>query len=69
MLNGCHHYELSGYCWIVDPTMTHFVDIIVRIDMSEVMDGTRDCESVIMIRDVTRIDADADHFEWLGTVR
>ena len=65
-VDGCHHYELPGSCWIIDPTVTHFVDIIVKIDTPEVVGRTRDRESVVMIRNVTGIDVEADHFELLG---
>jgi hypothetical protein len=63
--DGCHHYELPKSCWIVDPTKTHLVDIVIGLNTTEVAGGTRSCESVVMIRNVTKIDADADHFKLL----
>jgi hypothetical protein len=52
----------------VDPATTHFVDIIVGIDTTNVVGGTRDCESVVMIRNLTKIDVNADHCELLGSL-
>jgi hypothetical protein len=67
-VDGCHHYELPESCWIVDPATTHFVDIIVGIDTTNVVGGTRDRESVVMIRNLTKIDVNADHCELLGSL-
>jgi hypothetical protein len=38
-VDGCWYYELSESCWIVDPMETHFVDIVIQIDMSNVVGG------------------------------
>ncbi len=59
------HNELPKSCWIIDPTKTRFGDIVVDLNTTEVVCGTRKRESVVMIRNVTKIDADADHFKLL----
>jgi len=64
-VDGCRHYELPKSCLIIDPTKTHFVDIFVGLNTTDVVGGTCNRESVVMIRNVTKIDADADHFELL----
>jgi hypothetical protein len=51
---------------IIDPTKTHFVDVIVGLNTTDVVGVTCNRESVVvMIRNVTKIDADADHCELL----
>ena len=53
-VDGCWYYELPESCWIIDPMETHFVDVVVDIDMGEaVVGGTRNRKSVVMIRIVT----------------
>lgn len=44
----------------------HFVDTVIDMDMGEaVVGGTRNGESVIMIQNVTKIDAHNDHLKLL----
>ncbi len=64
-VDGCWYYELSESCWIADPMETHFVDIVIQIDISNVVGGTRNRESIVMIRNVTKVDAHNDHLELL----
>ena len=28
---GCHHFQLPDTCWIIDPTVTHCVDIMADL--------------------------------------
>ena len=53
----CHHYELPESCWIVNLTTYHFVVIV--ISTTEMVGGNRNCESVVMIRDITKANPDA----------
>jgi hypothetical protein len=53
--SGC---QLSG--GIIDANNTHFVDLMVDVDTTTV-GGTRNRQSVVMIRNVTRIDADDEY--------
>lgn len=53
-VDGSHHYNLPESCWIIDPDDTHFIDVHV------VVDGTPNRESVVMIRNVTKIGARDD---------
>ena len=46
-------------CWVIDADETHFVDIHVGVV------GIPDRESVVMVRNVTKIDAHDDHLELL----
>ncbi|KAI2493935.1 hypothetical protein MHU86_20620 [Fragilaria crotonensis] len=46
-------------CWVIDPDETHFVDIHVGVV------GIPDRESVVLVRNVTKIDAHDDHLELL----
>jgi hypothetical protein len=64
-VEGCLQYELPPTCWIIDPKKNHFVDIILEIDASNVVGGTRNGESVVMIRNVMGIDAHDDHLDLL----
>jgi hypothetical protein len=64
-VDGAHHYLIPESCWIIDPTKTHFVDVYVGIDNSKVVGGLQNRESVVMIRNVTKIDAHDDHSELL----
>ena len=50
-----HHYGLPKSCWIIDPFDTHFVDIM---DDTDDVGGTRNRQSVVMVRNVTKIDGD-----------
>jgi hypothetical protein len=52
-VDGCWYYELPESCWIIDPMITHFVDVVIDIDGGKVVGGTRNRESVVMIRNVT----------------
>ena len=63
--DGCCYYELSESCSVVDPIETHFADIVINIDMSNVVGRTRKCESIVMIRNVTKVDAHDDSLESL----
>jgi hypothetical protein len=67
-VDGCWHYELPESCWIINPMETHFVDVIMDIDMGDVVGGTRNRESVVMIRNVTKVDAHDDHLKLLEQV-
>ena len=65
-VDGAHHYVFPESCWIIDPNKNHFVDIHVGIDNSKVVGGLQNRESVVMIRNVTKIDAPHDdHMELL----
>ncbi len=59
------HTMIPESCWIIDPTKTHFVDVYVVIDNSKVVGDLRNRESVVMIRNVTKIDAHDEHSELL----
>jgi hypothetical protein len=48
-------YELPKSCLIINPTKTHFVDIIVGLNTTEMVGGPYSRESVVMIRNVTKI--------------
>jgi hypothetical protein len=63
-VGGYLHYRLPASCWIINPNGTHFVDIMVDIDT--IVGETRNRQSVVMIRNVTRIDAKD---ECLGLLR
>ena len=58
-VDDSHHYNLPESCWIIDPDETHFVDVYVDVD------GIPNRESVVAIRNVTKIDACDDHLELL----
>ena len=47
---------------------THFADIVIQIDMSNVVGGTRDRELIVMIQNVTKVDAHNDHLDLLQQV-
>jgi hypothetical protein len=64
-VNGAHHYSVPESCWIIDPTKTHFVDVYVVIDNSKVVGDLQNRESVVMIRNVMKIDTHDDHSELL----
>jgi hypothetical protein len=64
-VEGCLHYELPPTCWIINTKKNHFVDIILEIDTSNVVGGTRTRESVVMIRNVMGMDAHDDHLDLL----
>ena len=65
-VDGCWYYELPESCWIVNLMETHFVDIIIDIDMGGVVGGTCNRESVVMIRNVlAKVDAHNDHLKLL----
>ena len=65
-VGGCLHYRLPASCWIIDPMETHFVDVMVDIDTK--VGAMRNRQSVVMIRNVTKIDADDDHLGLLGRI-
>jgi hypothetical protein len=44
---------------------SHFVDIVIEIDTSNVVGGTRNRESIGMLRNVTKVDVQDDHLESL----
>ena len=46
---GCHHYRLPEKCWIVDPTLEHFVDIMVDLPR---LGRHKNKQSVVMVRNV-----------------
>lgn len=54
-VRGCHHYALPESCWIINPMDTHFVDIMIDTDA---VGGTRNRQSVVMVRNVTKVDKD-----------
>jgi len=58
-VDGSHHYDIPDSCWVIDPDETHFVDIHVGVV------GIPDRESVVLVRNVTKIDAHDDHLELL----
>ena len=58
-VDGSHHYHLPASCWIIFPEETTTVDVHVEVD------GITDGEAVIMIRNVTKIDAHDDYLELL----
>ncbi|KAI2495151.1 hypothetical protein MHU86_19382 [Fragilaria crotonensis] len=58
-VDGSHHYHIPDSCWVIDPDETHFVDIHVGVV------GIPDRESVVLVRNVTKIDAHDDHLELL----
>jgi hypothetical protein len=64
-VDGAHHYVLPESCLIVDPNATHFVDIYIGIDNSKVVGGIRNRESVVMVRNVTKMNPHGDHMELL----
>jgi hypothetical protein len=64
-VEGCLHYELPPTCWMIDPKTNHFVDIILEINASNVVGGTLNRESVVMIRNVMGIDAHDDRLDLL----
>jgi hypothetical protein len=49
---------------MIDADNTHFLDLIVDVDTT--IGGTRNRQSVVMIRNVTRIDADNEYLGLLG---
>jgi hypothetical protein len=49
-VDGAHHYHLPESCWIVDPNVHHFVDIHITIN------GIPDRESVVMVRNIGKMD-------------
>ncbi|KAI2495676.1 hypothetical protein MHU86_18860 [Fragilaria crotonensis] len=58
-VDGSHHYDIPDSCWVIDADETHFVDVHVGVV------GIPDRESVVMVRNVTKIDAHDDHLELL----
>jgi hypothetical protein len=60
------HYRLPASCWIIDTNNAHFVDLMV--DTNATVGGTRNRQSVVMIWNVTRIDADDEYLGLLGRV-
>ena len=49
-VDGSRHYDLPESCWIVDPNIHHFIDVHVTIN------GIPDRESVVMVRNVGKMD-------------
>ena len=58
-VDGGHHYHLPASCWIIDPDETTTVDVHIGLD------GIPNGEAVVMIRNVTKIDAHDDNLELL----
>ena len=56
-VNASHHYDLPGCCYVIDADETPFVDVHV---------GVEGGESVVMIRNITKMDGHDDHLELLG---
>ena len=46
---GCHHSRLPDKCWIIDPMLEHFVDIMVDLPR---LGRQKNKQSVIMVRNV-----------------
>ena len=46
---GCHHSRLPGKCWIIDPGLEHFVDIMVDLPR---LGRHKNKQSVVMVRNV-----------------
>ena len=65
-VGGYLHYRLPASCWMIDADETHFVDLMVDVDTT--VGGTRNRQSVVMIRNVTRIDANDEYLGLLGRV-
>jgi hypothetical protein len=51
---------------MIDADDTHFVDLMVDVDTT--VGGTRNRQSIVMIRNVTKIDADDEYLGLLGRV-
>jgi hypothetical protein len=64
-VDGAHHCSIPESYWTIDLTKTHFIDVYVGIDNSKVVGELQNRESVVMIRNVTKIDAHDDHSELL----
>ena len=64
-VRGCHHYNLPASCWIINPMDTHFVDIMVDTDA---VGGTRNRQSVVMVRNVTKVDKDNPYTDSLDHI-
>ena len=56
-VDASHHYDLPGSCFVIDADETHFVDVHV---------GVEGGESVVMVRNITKMDEHDDHLELLG---
>jgi hypothetical protein len=54
---GCHHSRLPDTCWIIDPTLDPFIDIIV--DLPQV-GQCKHRQSIIMVRNVFFVDGSGD---------
>ena len=52
---SCHHYRLPERCWIIDPTLTHNVDLMVDV---AAVGQCENRQSIVMIRNVMIIDSD-----------
>jgi len=52
---SCHHYRLPERCWIIDPTLTHNVDLMVDV---AAVGQCENRQSIVMIRNVMIIDRD-----------
>ena len=46
---GCHHSRLPEKCWVIDPTLEHFVDIMVDLPR---LGRQKNKQSVVMVRNV-----------------
>ena len=55
--SGCHHFKIPDTCWIIDPTVTHCVDIMVD---TATVGRCSDRQSIVMIRNVLVVDSDDD---------
>ena len=54
---GCHHSRLPDKCWIVDPTLEHFVNMIMKKKLPR-LGWQKNKQSVIMVRNVNFLTAD-----------
>jgi hypothetical protein len=55
--NGCHHYRLPDTCWMIDPAVSHCVDIMVDV---ATVGQCANRQSVVMIRNVLLMDTEDD---------
>ena len=61
---GCHHSRLPDKCWIVDPTLEHFVNIMVNLPW---LGWQKNKQSIIMVRNTNFLTAD-DGKDLLGAM-
>jgi hypothetical protein len=66
-VGGFLHYRLSASCWMIDANDTQFVDLMVDVDRT--VGGTRNRQSVVMIRNLlTSIDTNDEYLGLLVRV-